>query len=103
MLMEISYRGVSKTPDLDDLIREKAAKLEKFCAGLVSCRVAVELRQRHQKLGNPHRVRVEVTLPPNKDLVVTRDPGEAEPHEPLSTTIRDAFKAMERQVKEANS
>jgi cold shock CspA family protein/ribosome-associated translation inhibitor RaiA len=103
MLIEISYRDVPKTDELDDLVREKADKLQKFCEGIVSCRVAVERRQQRQKLGNPHRVRIEVTLPPNKNLIVSRDPGEGEAHEPLASLVRDAFKAMERQVKEANS
>src|SRR5512132_2750740 len=103
MLIEISYRDVLKTEELDDLIRTKADKLRKFCEDIVSCRVAVERRQSRQKLGNPHRVRIEVTLPPNKNLVVTKDPGEAEPHEPLAAMVRDAVKAMERQVKEASS
>ncbi len=103
MLMEISYRDVPKTEEMDELIRTKAEKLRKICEDIVSCRVAVERRQQRQKLGNPHRVRIEVTLPPNKDLVVSRDPGEAEPHEPLSTMVRDAFRAMERQVKDTKS
>lgn len=103
MLIEISYRDVPKTDEMDDLIRTKADKLLRFCEDIVSCRVAVERRQQRQKLGNPHRVRIEVTLPPGKSLVVTKDPGEAAPHEPVITTVRDAFKAMERQVKEANS
>ena len=103
MLIEISYREIPKTDELDELIRSKADKLQKFCEGIVSCRIAVERRQQRQKLGNPHRVRIEVTLPPNKDLVVSRDPGESEPHEPIASLVRDAFKAMERQVKEANA
>jgi cold shock CspA family protein/ribosome-associated translation inhibitor RaiA len=103
MLMEISYRDVDKTTELDTLIRAKADKLRRFCDDIVSCRVAVERRQQRQRLGNPHRVRIEVTIPPNKDLVVSREPGEAEPHEPLPAMVRDAFKAMERQVKDASS
>src|SRR6187397_1399052 len=103
MLMEISYRDVDKTTEMDTLIRAKADKLRRFCDDIVSCRVAVERRQQRQRLGNPHRVRIEVTIPPNKDLVVSREPGEAEPHEPLPAMVRDAFKAMERQVKDASS
>ena len=103
MLIEISYRDVPKTDELDDLIRAKADRLQKFCEGIMSCRIAVERRQQRQKLGNPHRVRIEVTLPPNKDLVVSRDPGESEPHEAIASLVRDAFKAMERQVKEASA
>jgi cold shock CspA family protein len=103
MLIEISYRDVPKTDEMDGLIHARADKLLRFCEDIVSCRVAVERRQQRQRLGNPHRVRIEVTLPPGKNLLVTKDPGEAEPHEPLAATVRDAFKAMERQVKEASS
>ncbi|HKY31970.1 MAG TPA: HPF/RaiA family ribosome-associated protein [Candidatus Polarisedimenticolia bacterium] len=103
MLMEITYRDVPKTDELEDLIRTKAGKLERLCADIVSCRIAVEKRQQHQKLGNPHRVRIEVTLPPGKDLVVAKEPGESGAHDLLPKIVREAFKVMERQVKEANS
>ncbi len=97
--IQISYHGIDKSEAIDALIREKAGRLEQFCDHIVSCRVAVEKPQRHQHTGNPYRVRLELRVPPGHDLVVTEDPGKEEMHAPLTKVIRDAFRAMERQLK----
>ncbi|MFL6594334.1 MAG: HPF/RaiA family ribosome-associated protein, partial [Chthoniobacterales bacterium] len=40
--LEISYRGVEKSDELEDLIRTKAARLDKFCDHISRCDVAIE-------------------------------------------------------------
>jgi cold shock CspA family protein len=45
-------------------------------------------------------VRVNVTVPPGHELVADEKQNEHEMHEPLTKIINDAFKTMERQVKE---
>ena len=98
--VEISYRGVEKSPEIDDLIRTKAARLDKFCDHITRCDVAVEKPNHAQQSGNPFRVRVDVTVPPGHELVADEKQNEHEMHEPLTKIINDAFKNMERQVKE---
>jgi cold shock CspA family protein len=44
-------------------------------------------------------VRIDVTVPPEHELVVTRNSGEGDAHEQLVTVIRNAFAAMRRQLK----
>lgn len=41
-----------------------------------------------------------MTVPPGHELVVEEKQSEHEMHEPLSKVINDAFKSMERQVKD---
>jgi cold shock CspA family protein/ribosome-associated translation inhibitor RaiA len=94
-----SFRNLRKSPAIEDLIHKQAAKLERVCDHIVSCRIAVEKPQEHQKSGNPFRVRVDVTVPPEHELVVTRESSEGDLHEQLSTVIRDAFGAMRRQLR----
>lgn len=98
--VEISYRGVEKSAELEDLIRTKAARLDKFCDHISRCDVAIEKPNASQRDGNPFRVRVDVTIPPGHELVADEKPTEHEMHEPLTKIINDAFKTMERQVKE---
>lgn len=98
--LEVSYRGVDKTPEIQSLIEEKTAKLEEICDYMIACRVAVEKPQEHQRQGNPHRVRLDISIPPNKDVVVTKEPSDMDMHDPLSVVIREAFNAARRQVKE---
>jgi hypothetical protein len=61
--LNMTFRNVRKSADLEALIRKQARKLERVCSHLVSCRIAVEKPQAHQKSGNPFRVRVDVTCP----------------------------------------
>ncbi|MBD3401425.1 HPF/RaiA family ribosome-associated protein [candidate division GN15 bacterium] len=98
--LELSFRDVAKSPDIEALIHEKVGKLEQVCDYITSCRVSVERPQRHQQSGNLHRVRIEVRVPPGHELVVTKEPGEADMHAPLSGVIRDAFDAARRRLKE---
>ena len=98
--IDISYRGVEKTDEVDNLIRAKAARLDRFCDHISRCDVAVERPNHAQHSGNPFRVRVDVTVPPGHELVVDEKPAEHEMHEPLTKIINDAFKTLERQLKD---
>lgn len=95
----MTCRNVRKDAAIEDLIRNQAAKLDRVCDHIVSCRIAVEKPQEHQKSGNPFRVRIDVTVPPEHELVAVRESSEGDLHEQLSTVIRDAFGAMRRQLK----
>lgn len=97
--VEISYRGVGKSDQLDHLIRDKAARLDRFCDHISRCDVVVEQPNQAQQSGNPFRVRIDVTVPPGHELVADERQAEHEMHEPLSKVVNDAFKAMERQLK----
>ena len=96
--LTMTFRKVRKTTAVENLIQQQAAKLERVCSYLVSCRIAIEKPQEHQRTGNPFRVRIDVTVPPEHELVVVRDSTEGDLHEQLPTVIRDAFSAMRRQL-----
>jgi len=70
--IEISYRGVEKTDEIDTLIRTKAERLDRFCDHISRCDVAVERPNHAQQSGNPFRVRVDLTVPPGHELVVEK-------------------------------
>ncbi len=91
--LEISFRKVEHSGEIEDLIKEKAAKLEKVCDYISSCRVAVEKTQEHQKSGSPYRVRIDITIPPGHEIVIRREETEGDIHESLEMEIREAFKA----------
>jgi cold shock CspA family protein/ribosome-associated translation inhibitor RaiA len=97
--LNMTFRNVQKNPDIENLIRDQAAKLERVCDHIVSCRLAVEKPQEHQTSGNSFRVRIDVTVPPEHEVVVTREAGEGDPHAQLPTVIRDAFSAMRRRLR----
>lgn len=97
--LTMTFRNVRKSSNIETLIRRQARKLERVCPYLVSCRIAIERPQAHQKSGNPFRVRVDVTVPPAHELVTVRNAGEGDLHEELPTVVRRAFDAMQRQLK----
>ncbi len=96
--LEITYRNIDKTEDVDNLIRDKAAKLEQFCSYMTSCRVAVEKRHEHQESGQPYRVRIEMNVPSGHRLVAQRESTEGDIHTGLPTIVRQAFDAARRQL-----
>ena len=98
-VLEISFRDVEKNKAIEALIRKKAAKLEQVCADLISCRIAVERPQRHQRSGNPYRIRIDLSVPGN-EFVVTRKSSEGEMHDPLTKVLGVAFNAARRKLRE---
>ncbi|MFO7687627.1 MAG: HPF/RaiA family ribosome-associated protein, partial [Desulfobacterales bacterium] len=95
---EITFRGLEKSPEIETHILKKAAKLDEIHPGIISCRVAVESEQEHQRSGSPYRVRVIVRIPPNKELVGRREPGAGKIDDRLQTAVTEAFNAVQRQL-----
>lgn len=96
--LELSFRDIEKTEDIETLIRDKVAKLDRFANNLISCDVAVERPQKFQQNGNPYRVRIRLRVPPGQEVVIRREPGEGDRHDPLPVVLKDAFHAAERKL-----
>lgn len=97
--MEITFRDVEKTPELEEYIRQRVDQLEKINSSLISCRLAVEKPNKHQESGNPYRVRIDARVPPGHELVVESKPREHPMHESLHAVITDTFDAVERRLR----
>ncbi|MBD3376324.1 HPF/RaiA family ribosome-associated protein [candidate division KSB1 bacterium] len=98
--LEISYRNINKTEEIDQLISDKVNSLERVHDHITSCRIAIEKTQQHQRQGTPYRIRIAITVPPGHEIVVKREPSKGILHRKLSAVIRDAFSAARRQLKE---
>lgn len=99
MPLELIFRGVKKTPDLEEDIRRRAERLNRFHSGIIGCHIAVE-KPHENTTGNPYRVRINLTVPPGNDVVVDKEPGQHDKDAELQTVITDAFHAAERQLKD---
>lgn len=97
--IEISYRHVRKTEEMEQLIRDKARSLERVNDHISSCRIAIEKTQMHQRRGNPFRVRLDITVPPGHEIVVKKEPSRGLFHQGLNAVIRKAFAAARRRLK----
>lgn len=97
--VEISYRGLEKNDEIDALVREKAARLNKFCDHINRCDVAIEQPNHNHRKGNPFRVRIDVTVAPGHELVAEDSETQDESRQPLQRAVIDAFKTMERELR----
>jgi ribosome-associated translation inhibitor RaiA len=100
--LEIAFHNMETRPELEEFIRERAEKLEKLYDRLIGLRVAIEHQHRQHKTGNIYDVHIELMVP-GSDLVVSRQPKKAKEryaNPDVRTSIRDAFQAAERQLKE---
>ena len=95
--LEIVFRNVTRTAELEDRIRAKAAKLDRMFDRITGCRVVVESPHNHHVKGNTFHVCVEVKVPA-ETLVVNRDPQNHN-HDDLGIALRDAFSAAQRRLR----
>jgi ribosomal subunit interface protein len=97
--VKITYRGLEKTEEIDDLVTDYSARLQKFCDHINRCDVAIEQPNHAHHKGNPFRVRIDVTVSRGHELVAEEHQKDNGAHEPLTKVIHDAFKTMERQLR----
>jgi len=96
--LDLKFQDVDRSEWSEKFIRRQVNRLERYVDHINSCRVTVSQPHRHQHRGRPYRVRVEVTVPPGHVLDAVAEPVEVETVVELRTVIRDAFKAMEKQL-----
>ncbi len=96
--LELTFRNMDHSDDLAALVRQQAKRLDKFHPGITSCHVYVTAPHRSQKNGSLYEVHIELRLP-GEELVVNAAKGDNRAHEHAAVAIRDAFHAMETQIK----
>jgi ribosome-associated translation inhibitor RaiA len=97
--VKISYRGLEKSDQIDNLVFDYSARLERFCDHINRCDVAIEQTNHNHNKGNPYRCRIDVTVAPRHELVADERQVDNSTHEPLKKVIHDAFKTMERELR----
>lgn len=72
---QVTFRGLAHDDMLEDDVRERVSWLEQFYAGIVGCRVLVEVPHRHRHDGRHFHVRIDVTVPGGPPIVVSHEPS----------------------------
>ncbi len=98
MPLRITYHGLEASPAIAAAIDDRGQKLGQLFDRIQSCRVVVETPHKSHTKGNLFQVKVDLTVP-GGELVVTQHSRQDHAHEQLGIVIRDAFDAMERQLK----
>lgn len=96
--LELSFKNLQPSDFVEGLVRERVARLERLHDRITSCHVYIEAPHRRRRKGNRYEVRLEVRVP-GTELAVASKPGDINAHEDINVAVRDAFNAMERQLK----
>jgi cold shock CspA family protein/ribosome-associated translation inhibitor RaiA len=115
--LQITFRGIESSTEIQESIQAEAAKLETFYQPIMGCRVAVEAPHKHHRRGIQYHVRIDLALP-GGELVVKHQPNlksrafQAEAaeiskrfeagiaHKDLHVAIADAFKVAGRRLQD---
>lgn len=115
--IQTTFRGMSPDDSIESIVRDEAAKLERFFDRITSCRVVVAKPHRHKRQGSHYQVSIIVNVP-GKELVTNSSPndhamlvGSETDRESKSVefeafkknpelAIRDAFRKSARQLQD---
>ena len=98
--LTVVFRGIEASAAIEARIRERSARLERFCDRITSCDVAVETPHRHHHRGVLYVVRLQIRVP-GGDIVINRAGPHDHAHEDVYVALRDAFDAAERRLVDA--
>jgi ribosomal subunit interface protein len=97
--VQITFRNMSASPTLEDAIRERATKLDRFHPHIIGCRIAVEAAHHRHMRGNVFHVRIDVTVA-HGEVVASGETSAPSPHENVYIALRDAFDEVRRRLEE---
>jgi cold shock CspA family protein/ribosome-associated translation inhibitor RaiA len=97
--LDITWRGVDPSPNVEGLIRERAAHLERFARQINRCSVAIEKPHEHPQSGSGWRVRVDITLPPGHEVVVVRESWQGSVRDDLHGVVQEVFDTAKRRIR----
>ena len=98
--LEVTFHNCQHSDAVEAEIRKQVDKLEKRFPQLIGCRVSVEALHKQHRTGNVWDVHIVMSVP-GRDLAVSREPHRAKEnyaHPDVLTSLRDAFRAAERQL-----
>jgi cold shock CspA family protein len=93
---QVTFRGLAPSDALESDVRERVAWLEQFYAGIVRCRVLVEIPHRHRRDGRHFHVRIEITVPGSEPIIISHEPS-------LHGRLKDVHENADRKKTEIES
>lgn len=96
--VQITYRDFDPPQFADERIRERIVRLENIFPRVTACRVVAESPHRRHRKGKLYAFRIDLTVP-GGELSVNRTQNDKHAHEDFFVAMRDAFNAMEQQLR----
>lgn len=91
--LQITIRDLPHSEAIEMNIHKKVQKLHLYNDRIMSCRVVIDIIQKHKHQGKQYLVRIDLKVP-GAELVVNKHR-----HEDVYVAIRDAFNALVHQLK----
>ncbi len=100
---QVTYHDIPYTGWVEKYVAERLKKLDRYAGGITSCHVKLSREQSSHHKGNRYSCMVEVRVPPQHDLAAKKQLDIRDMRIQLPALIRQAFGALERQLKKAAS
>jgi cold shock CspA family protein len=89
--LEIVFKDIPRISEIESLIRTKTETLGKLCDKITFCRVTIEKPQKNHRIGNSYRTKVEIIIPHERSIFVSREVKEKDYYDPISRALRQSF------------
>lgn len=101
--LQIVFKDMDSSPYLEELIRSRVERLERFHGSIISCRVVVHIPHRSAESGKlPLALSVEVNIP-NHNTIVAKDSEERHDAKMDHTlVVNRVFEVIQRQLEQAS-
>jgi len=99
--IEIAFHNIEKADWAENAIRDHVARLEQMFDRLTTCRVRVDQRANNANNTIPPVVRIELSVPGHRDIVVAHEPDRLQRKfqaPDLHNAINEAFRIAERRL-----
>jgi ribosome-associated translation inhibitor RaiA len=97
--IDVTFKGLDRSVGLEEWVRSWAAKLERIHDRILSLEVTIEVPHHRHRTGNLFEVKIRLVIP-GAELVVSHEPGDNGGHEDPYVAVRDAFRAVRRQLED---
>lgn len=101
--LSISFHNCDGSEAVEDHVRDHVSRLEGIYDRLTACRVRIDQRADNVNHSIPPVVRIELSLPGRKDIVVAHEPDRLQrkfQRPDIRNAINEAFRIAERQLAE---
>lgn len=96
--VQLSFHGCDHSDALEAEIQGRVSKIEEYYGRIISCRVVVELPHKSHNQGKLFHINIDMSLP-GAGHMLHNDHGKDHAHEDVHVAVRDAFNAIEHQLK----
>jgi cold shock CspA family protein len=93
--LQVTFHNTDPLPDIEEVVQNRAARLDRYCDHIMSCRVVIDMPHKHHHSGNLYQVRLDITVP-GHEIAVSREAAQHEAAKALPAAIKDAFDAADR-------